>query len=156
MAGSEKAGYAHSDASMFTGAPLILTPTALARHNALAWAVVLKEAFGCADMPTLTADRHDEIIADVSHLPHIAALAVRAAAVDNERFAGGSFKAVTRVADINAALWAGLLTGNAEYVEKSIARFRDALDRLQQAVEARDAAALQTLLEELSDRGERT
>lgn len=155
MAGSEKAGYAYSDAAIFAGAPLILTPTASTGHAALAWAVVLKDAFGCADMPTLTADRHDEIIANVSHLPHIAALAVRAAAAGSERFAGGSFKSVTRVADLNTALWAGLLTDNAEYVGKSIARFREALDILQQAVEARDTIALQSLLEQMSGKGEK-
>ena len=155
MAGSEKAGYAHSDAAMFAGAPLILVPAVKTGSHALAWAVVLKDAFGCGDMPTLTADRHDEIIAAVSHLPHIAALAVHAAVAGNERFAGGSYRSVTRVADINAVLWAGLLTDNAEYVEKSIERFKQALDMLQRAVEARDTAALQKLLEEMSIKGER-
>ena len=155
MAGSEKTGYAYSDASMFMGSPLILTPTTSTGNAALAWAVVLKDAFGCNDMHTLTADRHDEIIANVSHLPHITALAVRAAASGSERFAGGSFKAVTRVAELNTALWAGLLTDNAEYVGKSIARFREALDALQQAVETRDAAAMQALLEQMSGKGDK-
>jgi prephenate dehydrogenase len=155
MAGSERSGYAHSDAAIFTGAPLILTPTEKTGSNALAWAMVLKDTFGCGDMPTMTPDRHDEIIAAVSHLPHIAALAVHAAAAGNERFAGGSYRSVTRVADIHAALWAGLLTDNAEYVEKSIERFRKALDTLQRAVESRDAAALQKLLEDMSVKGEK-
>ncbi len=154
MAGSEKTGYAFSDARMFSGAPLLLTPNAGTGHAALAWAVVLKEAFGSGDMPTLTADRHDEIIATVSHLPHVAALAVQAAAAGSERFAGGSFKSVTRVAELNTALWAGLLTDNAEYVVKSIRQYRQALDALQQAIEAQDTAALQALLEQMS-KGER-
>lgn len=152
MAGSEKTGYAHSDDAMFAGAPLILTPTARTGNHALAWAIVLKEAFGCSGMPTLAAERHDEVIASVSHLPHLAALAVRAAGAGNERFAGGSFQSVTRVADLNEALWAGLLADNAEYVGKSIERFRVALDKLQRAIEARDTAALQTLLEEMTCR----
>lgn len=155
MAGSEKAGYAYSDAAMFAGAPIILTPTVSTGHAALAWAVVLKDAFGCKDMPTLTADRHDEIIANVSHLPHIVALAVREAAAGSERFAGGSYRSVTRVAELNTTLWAGLLTDNAEYVGKSIARFRETLDILQQAVEAQDAETLKALLEEMSGKGEK-
>jgi prephenate dehydrogenase len=141
MAGSEKTGYAYSDAAMFSGAPLILTPTAHTGRAALAWAAALKDALGCADMPALTAEEHDEIIGAVSHLPHIAALAVRAAAAEHERFAGGSYKSVTRVAELNAALWAGLLADNAEYVGKSIERFRSALDdcsrRLRSAIRKR-------------------
>jgi prephenate dehydrogenase len=154
MAGSEKKGYAYSDAAMFKGAPLILTPTAKTGSHALAWAVVIKDALGCADMPTLTAARHDEVIADVSHLPHVVALALRASCAGSERFAGGSYKAITRVADVNAALWAGLLTGNAEYLGKSIARFREALDVLQRAIEARDEEALYKLLEQMPGKGE--
>ncbi len=126
---------------MFSGAPLILTPTAHTGRAALAWAAALKDALGCADMPALTAEEHDEIIGAVSHLPHIAALAVRAAAAEHERFAGGSYKSVTRVAELNAALWAGLLADNAEYVGKSIERFRSALDdcsrRLRSAIRKR-------------------
>lgn len=155
MAGSERQGYTHSDAAMFKGAPLILTPAAKTGSRALAWAVVLKDALGCAEMPTLTAAKHDEIIADVSHLPHVLALALRDACAGNERFAGGSYKAVTRVADINAALWAGLLSENAEYIGKSIARFKEALDALQHAIEARDEEALQKLLEAMSVKGDK-
>ncbi len=155
MAGSEKKGYAHSDANMLKGAPLILTPTSKTGSRALAWAVVIKDALGCTDMPTLTAAKHDEVIADVSHMPHIVALALCDCCRGSERFAGGSYKAVTRVADINAALWAGLLTDNAEYLGKSIERFKQALEKLQRAIETRDAMALQKLLEEMSSKGVR-
>jgi prephenate dehydrogenase len=153
MAGREKSGYANSDAGLFKDAPLIITPTAKTGNAALAWAMVIKEALGCASMPSLTADRHDEIIARVSHLPHAAALAVRAAAAPYERYAGGSYRSVTRVAEMNAALWAGLLTDNAEYVVDSIRRCERELEILREAVEARDAAALQKLIERMSGKG---
>ena len=150
MAGSEKSGYAHSDAALFHGATLILTPTERTGEAALAWANVLRDVLGCGDMPSLTADVHDRIVADMSHLPHIAALAVRAVGKSNETYAGGSYRSVTRVADINAPLWAGLLTDNAEYLLESIRKLRVHLDALEAAVKARDAAALEQLLRELS------
>jgi prephenate dehydrogenase len=153
MAGSEKSGYANSDAGLFKGAPLIITPTTKTSNAALAWAVMLRDSLGFAVMPSLTADRHDEIIARVSHLPHAAALAVRAAALPYERYAGGSYQSVTRVADINAALWAGLLTDNAEYVVDSIRRCERELQTLREAVKARDKAALQKLIEQMSGKG---
>lgn len=152
MAGSEKSGYAHSDAALFQGATLILTPTERTGKHALAWAQFLREALGCDNMPDLTADAHDRIVADMSHLPHIAALAVRAVGRSSEAFAGGSYRSVTRVADINAPLWAGLLTENAEYLLESIGRLRVHLDALEAAVQSRDAAALEQLLRDLSER----
>ncbi len=150
MAGSEKSGYAHSDAALFRGAALILTPTERTGANALGWAAFLKDAMACGDMPSIPADAHDQLIADLSHLPHIAALAVRAVGQGREAYAGGSYRSVTRVADINASLWAGLLTDNAEYLLGSIDKFRARLDQLEGAVRARDAAALEALLRDIS------
>ena len=151
MAGSEKSGYAHSDAALFRNATLILTPTERSGEVSLAWAGFLGDALSCGDMPSLEADAHDRIVADMSHLPHIAALSVRAVGKSNEAFAGGSYRSVTRVADINAPLWAGLLTDNAEYLLESIGKLRAHLDALEAAVQARDAAALEQLLREISD-----
>lgn len=154
MAGSEKSGYAHSDAALFQDATLILTPTERTGEAANAWANVLRNALGCSEMPTLSADTHDRVVADMSHLPHIAALAVRAVGNGSEVFAGGSYRSVTRVADINAPLWAGLLTDNAEYLLESIGKFRVQLDALEAAVQSRDAAALETLLRSISAKEE--
>ncbi len=150
MAGSEKSGYAYSEATLLHGATLILTPTVRTGQAAFSWAEILRDALGCSDMPTLEADAHDRIVADMSHLPHIAALAVRAVGKQMEAFAGGSYRSVTRVADINAPLWAGLLTDNAEYLLESIGKLRTRLDALEAAVQSRDAAALERLLRDIS------
>jgi len=150
MAGSEKSGYAHSDAALFLGAPLLLTPTARTGDNALAFAEFFRKALGCGDMPSVPADEHDALIADLSHLPHIVALAVRAVGSGHDTYAGGSYRSVTRIADINAPLWAGLLTDNAEYLVESIGKFRAHLDALEAAVKSHDAAALEALLRRIS------
>jgi prephenate dehydrogenase len=152
MAGSEKSGYAYSHAALFRDAPLILTPAAHTGVAALEWAAFLRKVLGCGDMPSLPADEHDALIADMSHLPHLAALAVRAVGKGYEALAGGSYRSVTRVADINAPLWAGLLTDNAEYLLKSIAKFREQLNALEAAVSTRDAAAMEALLRQISAR----
>ncbi|NLT96993.1 MAG: prephenate dehydrogenase/arogenate dehydrogenase family protein [Christensenellaceae bacterium] len=152
MAGSEKSGYAHSDAALFRGAPLLLTPTARTGDHALAFAEFLRKALGCGNMPSVPADEHDALIADLSHLPHVVALAVRAVGSSHDTYAGGSYRSVTRVADINAPLWAGLLTDNAEYLLESIGKFRAQLDALEAAIKSRDAAALEALLRRISAR----
>ena len=146
MAGSERSGYNHSDAALFSGAPLIITPTQKTNETALNWADFFAGVMKCNDTLMLSPSRHDEVIAAVSHLPHIAALALWAAGRDHEHFAGGSFHAATRVACINAPLWAGLLHDNAEYLLKSLARFRQNIDLIEQTLRSGDAAALETQL----------
>lgn len=150
MAGSEKKGYANADADLLGGAPLILTPTERTNETALLWAGFIRQAFGSSEMITLCARRHDQTVAAVSHLPHVAALALCEAGKGSERYAGGSFAAVTRVAAINAPLWAGLLHDNAEYLLESLARYRVSLESIEAAVRAGDKAALEALLKRLS------
>lgn len=152
MAGSEKSGYSNSDDKMFSDSVLILTPTPKTADKALGWSETLKTVMGCNSLCRLSAKEHDKIIAYVSHIPHIAALAVKAMDDDSgyERFSGGSLKAITRVADINSELWAGLLTDNAEYLLESIALLKQKICVLEQAVGKGDAPALKKLLDDIS------
>lgn len=154
MAGNEKSGYAYSESQMFTDSLLILTPTQKTAEKALLWAQVLKQAMGCERICELSASRHDEIIAHVSHIPHVAALAIQAMDKDRQMdcFAGGSYRAITRVADINSALWAGLMTDNRELLLKSIALFKQSLGTIEKAIEKGDVAALKQLLDDISNK----
>lgn len=150
MAGSEKAGFAHADAALFKDAPLILTPTELTTDAALSWAKYLSKALQCGEMTSLSPALHDAVIADMSHLPHVAALAVYAVGKGLERFAGGSFHAITRVADVNAPLWAGLLMDNAEYLQRSLARLKHNLDTIDVALGERNKDKLEILLSNMA------
>ena len=150
MAGSEKAGYAHASADLFKDARLILTPTEKTTDTALNWAQFLRDALLCGEMTSLSPALHDAVIADLSHLPHVAALAVYAVGKGLERFAGGSFQAITRVADLNAPLWAGLLMDNAEYLQRSLARLKQNLDTIDQALSERDQEKLEILLSNMA------
>jgi prephenate dehydrogenase len=150
MAGSEKIGYANSKAELFQGAPLILTSTEKTTDTALEWAKYLSKVLGCREMTPLSPALHDAVVADLSHLPHVAALAVYAVGKGLERFAGGSFHAITRVADLNAPLWAGLLMDNAEYLQRSLARLKHNLDTIDQALAERDRDKLEVLLSNMA------
>lgn len=150
MAGSEKAGYANADAALFKDAHLILTPAEKTTDAALEWAKFLCKALQCSEMTSLSPALHDAVVADLSHLPHVAALAVYAVGKGLERFAGGSFQAITRVADLNASLWAGLLMDNAEYLQRSLARLKHNLDTIDQALTDRDTQKLEILLSNMA------
>lgn len=150
MAGSEKVGFSHSNATLFQGAPLILTSTEKTTDTALDWAKFLFKALQCSEMTPLSPALHDAVVADLSHLPHVAALAMYAVGKGLERFAGGSFHAITRVADLNAPLWAGLLMDNAEYLQRSLARLKHNLDTIDQALTERDTQKLEILLSNMA------
>lgn len=152
MAGREKTGYAHSDAAMFSGSVLIMIPTSKTGRSALGWAKVLELIMDFKNTMQLSADEHDQIIAHVSHIPHVAALAIKAMyqGSGNEKFAGGSYRAVTRVADINASLWAGLMTDNKTHLLESITEFKTQIERIENMIAADNREALETLLEEIS------
>lgn len=153
MAGKEKSGYEYSEAELFKDCVLILTPTEKTGLAALMWAQELEKAFGCLDIFELSADMHDEVIARVSHLPHMLALAVKAMDKDGyyKRFAGGSYRSATRVAEINPKLWAELFTRNKENLLKSLSVFKESLEKLEEALRKGDAAELETLLSDISN-----
>lgn len=153
MAGKEKSGYEHSEAGLFKGCVLILTPTEKTGLAALMWAKELAQALKCCDILELPADKHDEVIARVSHLPHMLALAVRSMDKDGyyKRFAGGSYRSATRVADINPKLWAELFTNNKDNILSSLSVFKASLEKLEEALQKGGPAELEKLLGDISN-----
>jgi prephenate dehydrogenase len=156
MAGKEKSGYINSDAELFRDCIMILTPTVKTGISALMWARELQLVFGCRDILELSAERHDEVIARVSHLPHALALAIKAMNKEERlsRFAGGSYRSATRVADLNPKLWAELFNYNRDNLLKSISLLKESLVVLEDALKKGDAAELEKLLESISRDGE--
>lgn len=154
MAGSEKAGYDYSEQNMFSNSVLIIIPNEKAGDAAAKWIKVLGHSIQFETIRELTAQEHDKIIAHVSHIPHVAALAVKSMYVGsgNEQYAGGSYQAITRVADINSELWAGLMIDNREYLLESIEAFKQNILMLEDVIKANDAVALQNLLDDISKR----
>ena len=152
MAGSEMSGYQHSSSDMFEGSVLVITPGEKTKHRALGWANELKYALKFAELKELSAEKHDQIIAYVSHIPHIAALCIKAMNKDteNEKYAGGSYRSATRVANINSALWAGLMSDNNKNLALAIEHFETELNRLKRAAAKGSHEELKSLLDDMS------
>lgn len=152
MAGSEKTGYNYSKKDLFAGSTLVITPNSRTLDKAKMWANVLQEVMGCARIVQMSAKKHDEMIAHVSHVPHVIALALKAMypQSNNAQFAGGSYKSATRVAQVNAALWAGLMSDNKQSLLSSIGEFKKQLSRLEKQIESGDREELEKLLGEMS------
>ena len=64
----------------------------------------------------MQSEDHDRKIARISHLPHLAAIAVTLAALRGDKSAancaGNGFRDVTRIASGDPRLWAGIISQN--------------------------------------------
>ncbi len=114
MAGSERNGLSAATATLFQNAACLLTNDENAPQDV---AIALEDfwkSLGCRTS-WMNASIHDELVARISHLPHlIAASAARVCLKDPSegRFGGGGLRDTTRVAAGNPDMWAEILTEN--------------------------------------------
>ncbi len=114
MAGKEKNGFAESDPAIFQGASYII---ATEEESAAAETLSeLAKKMGFGRIVRTTPEKHDRIIAFTSQLPHVLACAYVLSPQSrlHSGFSAGSYRDVSRVADINAELWTDLFLDNAD------------------------------------------
>jgi len=137
MAGKELAGFANSDADLYKGASLILTPTALTHRPALEAVRALAAEVGFGRVVEATPAEHDARIAYTSQLAHVVSSAyVKSPTCETVLgFSAGSFQDMTRVAKLDPEMWTELFLGNRgpllheiDVLMENLARFRAALD----------------------------
>jgi prephenate dehydrogenase len=137
MAGREVSGFPSSDPALFVGAAWVLCLDEGVSLDDWLTLTELCTAMGARVVPT-TSKEHDRAVAAVSHLPHLLALALAAAAGDDPlalTLAAGSFRDGTRVAGTRAELIAAMCGGNAAALRPALA---DALSHLDDAAKALD------------------
>ena len=162
MAGSERSGPEAADAQLFQGASWVLTPTAATADDTLTRLSGLVRSFG-ARVVALPPERHDELVAIVSHLPQVVAsslAAVAADAVDSVgdavlSVAGGGFRDTTRIAASDPALWVPILQGNHAAVLEALDAYSRALGQLRDAMAAQRWEQVHALLQRASDARQR-
>jgi prephenate dehydrogenase len=99
-----------------------------------------------------TPKAHDEAVALISHLPHLAAAAlVQAALRENPaslEWRGNGFLDTTRVALGPPEMWAGILLENREAVKKAIHAMIENLVEVTKLLDANETGALEDYLAE--------
>src|ERR671929_186226 len=132
MCGTERSGHTATDPALFTGArwALCVEPgTELPR-----WLRVAEVALAVgAEVVPVTAAEHDDAVAAVSHVPHLLAAALAAAAGEAGplalTLAAGSFRDGTRVIGSDPAFVTALVEGNAGPTAAALARVLEQLAR---------------------------
>lgn len=153
MAGSEQDGVAGADATMFQGAVWVLTPTSATSDTAFARVRAIVADLG-ADVITLDADRHDALVAMVSHVPHLTAgTLMRLADRRSEehlavlRLAAGGFRDMTRIAAGHPGIWPDICVSNKSAIVAVLDDLIDELGRVRSMVDEEDRVALSASLE---------
>ncbi len=150
IAGTEQSGAAASFAELFDHRWCILTPLASTHPRALQRIERLWTACG-ARVVCMDAGLHDELLAGVSHLPHLAAYALVNAVRrstpahcehDPFAFAAGGFRDFTRIASSSPEMWRDIVLANADVVASKIDALQAELSELSAAIKAQDGRLL--------------
>jgi prephenate dehydrogenase len=141
IAGTEDSGAAAARHDLYDGCRCILTPTGETDADALERVEALWRGVG-AQVERMSPERHDEILAWVSHVPHMLAYALMATApADTHSYAGPSFRDVTRVAASPVEMWRDILLYNDEALGRSLDGVLATLQSLRAAIRRGDAEA---------------
>ena len=142
MAGSQLSGVANARADLFSGARYFLTPTG--RTDPDAYREVSGFVRDLGAVPTaVDPEKHDLLMAALSHLPHVMAAALLKVASDISpealSFAGPSFRDLTRVGASNPSLWSDILAENAPALGEALGAFAAAMAQLGSEIKDREA-----------------
>ena len=156
MAGSHHSGFKYSRSNLFQGAPMVLVPPCFDNPLILQKAIDALSPCGFGSFSVTTAEKHDEMIAFTSQMPHIVSNAYikSPTALLHKGFSAGSYKDLTRVAWLNPQMWAELFLSNKENILKELSQYIDSLQQYRIAIENDDRSALEELLEEGKTRKE--
>ena len=153
MAGSEQEGLHGADAELFEGATWVLTPTEDTDAGAYAVVRSVVSSLG-ADVVAIPPERHDALVALVSHVPHLVAATLMGVAAEGAeehatllRLAAGGFRDMTRIAAGHPGIWPDICTENRAAIVAALDDLLDALGGMRAVVEAGDRQSLLIALE---------
>lgn len=153
MAGSEQEGVDGSDPEMFEGATWVLTPEPHTDARAFTTVRSVVASLG-ANVVELPASRHDDLVALVSHVPHLTAATLMNLAADTAlehatllRLAAGGFRDMTRIAAGEPSIWPDVCSENRDGILDVLDQLLEALTRVRDVVAGGDREALLDTLE---------
>jgi prephenate dehydrogenase len=161
MCGKEQAGMAAADPDLYQDAPWILTPSSRSTTAATHTVRDLAEAVG-AKTRVLAADRHDKLVAAISHLPYVLATTLTLTVLDVAQddpavwdVVASGFRDTSRVAASEVSMMVDILMTNQPAVEQMLAIARVQIDQFAQALADGDESTLRTLMEQAAQQRKR-
>ena len=150
MAGTQFSGFKYSRSDLFSGAPMVLVPDRYDDPELLERAKKALSPCRFGSFSVTTAEEHDRMIAFTSQMPHIISNAYikSTTAQSHKGFSAGSYKDLTRVAWLNAQMWAELFLENRSNVLFELDTLIESLIQYREAIQDQDETTLVRLLNE--------
>ena len=141
MAGSERNGLDGADPNLFEGAIWVLTPDDDADDSVFAELTAILAGLG-AEVVAIAPQRHDEVVAVVSHVPHLTAASLMGLAADRSiehaallRLAAGGFRDMTRVASGRPDIWLDICETNRTAIVGALTHLIDDLAEVRTVID---------------------
>lgn len=156
IAGLEKSGVTAAVADLYRERTVVVTPLAETDAAATAKVKALWQACG-ARVVIMAPELHDEMLALVSHLPHLLAFALMDRVAAHPRaqalldLAGTGFRDVTRIAASSPEMWRDICMANRESLLKQIDGYQAQLGAIRDLLANGDAAALEKIFSRARD-----
>lgn len=158
IAGAELSGASAADAELFRNKNLVLTPLDETSAEAVKRVTELWQACG-ARVSQMSAVRHDNIFAAVSHLPHVLAFLLMNRVYtgigrdpedllrpgDLLHFAGSGFRDFTRIAGSSPEMWRDICLANREALCEQIDAYQDELTALREMLARGEGKAMESI-----------
>jgi prephenate dehydrogenase len=148
IAGTENSGAEAAFASLYQDRRCILTPTQNTDEAALQKVSRMWEIVG-SQVVVMDVEKHDRVLAAISHLPHMVAYALvnSVGAYDryNENileYSAGGFRDFTRIASSDPTMWSDIALTNREALVEMMGQFETFFAELKQDVAAGDGERL--------------
>jgi prephenate dehydrogenase len=149
MTGSERAGPEAASADLFQGETFFLCPVATTPADALSQMKSVLQAIGAHPL-VIDPERHDRLVAQLSHLPQIVSTLLAEQASGNTDLAGPGWKSVTRLAASPFHIWRDILETSGSLPEE----LRSFAERLRSVLDALESGNMQEI-EKIFERANR-
>ncbi len=145
LVGSEKKGPASASAALYENSPCLMTPTD--KTNRLAKEKI-KHFWGQlgAQVKMMPPQEHDEVMAFISHMPHLAAFGIMKAIPDQFlEYATQGLRDMTRIAASDPKIWRDIALTNHKNVLKSLDEAVKVLSLIRKSIISFDGQTLEEI-----------
>lgn len=150
MAGSEKSGMEHAHTGLFRQRACLVTPLEDTPADAVDRLVCFWRSLGM-EVTSVSPEKHDEITAHISHLPHLLATVLCLQLCHKpeqwQAYAGGGLRDTTRIAAGHPEIWRSIFEENREELLRAVEGFEHELARMRAHLHNGEWAQVRHLLE---------
>jgi prephenate dehydrogenase len=136
MAASHKSGVEAANERLFENAYYVLTPAEDTEQEKVNLLAELLQAT-LAKVVIMTAEEHDQVVAAISHFPHLiaSALVAHVERYNGEnpwyfKLAAGGFKDITRIASSNPRMWRDITLSNLPKLRQQLIDWQQQMERV--------------------------